>query len=182
MLNATPPWPMTLKNSLQIVCKHIKYYLGIRTIVSICWYGMNFSFRRQCSLGDNSKWVQTLVWCVNFLLNDHTLNCLLESGGKKVHFLGVLPKTQVSGLRLQHKGEMGYKDFLHLLLIFLPYLRIFQNPSAISTPSASMYYLNNHQYGKTFSFLEYFIIHGENVCFIRFGSTFCIVVELNKQK
>ena len=130
MLNATPPWPMTLKNSLQIVCKHIKYYLGIRTIVSICWYGMNFSFRRQCSLGDNSKWVQTLVWYVNFLLNDHTLNCLLESDGKKVHFLGVLPKAQVSGLRLQHKGEMGDKDFLHLLLIFLPYLRIFQSSAA----------------------------------------------------
>ena len=35
-----------------------------------------------------------------------------------MHFLGVLLKTQVSGLRLQHKGEMGYKDFLHLLLIF----------------------------------------------------------------
>ena len=30
----------------------------------------------------------------------------------------MLPKTQVSGLRLQHKGEMGYKDFLYLLLIF----------------------------------------------------------------
>ena len=45
-------------------------------------------------------------------------------------FRSVLPKTQVSGLRLQHKGEMGDKDFLHLLLIFLPYLRIFQSSAA----------------------------------------------------